>query len=171
MLGVVPYFRVNDGLLRESTGKVEDEPFTALMTRSIVLLREKPVRPRITDSRIAIFPTAKIFFGPGAQRSETVYFANRWNLEPSDTAAYIRGETVDPVRPIVFYIDDAFPEKWRPYIKEGVEQWSEVFEEIGFRNAVVAEDFPDDDPEFDPDNIKYSCVRYAPIGIQNAMGP
>lgn len=150
---------------------VEDEPFTALMTRSIVLLREKPVRPRITDSRIAIFPTAKIFFGPGAQRSETVYFANRWNLEPSDIAAYIRGETVDPVRPIVFYIDDAFPEKWRPYIKEGVEQWSEVFEEIGFRNAVVAEDFPDDDPEFDPDNIKYSCVRYAPIGIQNAMGP
>lgn len=150
---------------------LEDEPFTAMMTRSIVLLREKPVRPRITDSRIAIFPTAKICFGPEARRSRVVYFANRWNLEPSDPEAYARGETVDPVKRIVFYIDDAFPEKWRPYIREGVAQWSEVFEEIGFRNAVVAEDFPEDDPEFDPDNIKYSCVRYAPIGIQNAMGP
>ena len=157
------------------TGKkapvLENEPLTAVMTRSIVLLREKPVKPRITDSRIAIFPTAKYFFDPDAQRSSIVYLANRWHLEPSDPEAFAAGELVDPVRRITFYIDDTFPEKWKPYIKEGVHQWSEVFEEIGYRNAVVAADFPDDDPEFDPDNIKYSCIRYAPIGIQNAMGP
>lgn len=150
---------------------LENEPLTAVMTRSIVLLRDTPVKPRITDSRIAVFPTSKYFFDPDAQKSSVVYLANRWNLEPSDPAAYAAGKVVEPVRKIIFYIDKAFPEKWKPYIKEGVDQWSEVFEEIGYKNAVIAVDFPDDDPEFDPDNIKYSCIRYAPIGIENAMGP
>ena len=97
-----------------------------------------------------IFPTAKYFFDPDAQRSSIVYLANRWHLEPSDPEAFAAGELVDPVRRITFYIDDTFPEKWKPYIKEGVHQWSEVFEEIGYRNAVVAADFPDDDPEKPP---------------------
>lgn len=70
-----------------------------------------------------------------------------------------------------FYIDNNFPEKWRKYIKEGVNQWNELFSEIGFKNAIKAVDFPENDPEFDPDNIKYSCIRYAPIAIENAMVP
>jgi len=151
--------------------KIEDAPLTAVMTRSIVLLDDKPARPRLTDSRVAVFPTQKLFFDPDRQRSRHIYFANRWRLEPSDTAAYSAGETVEPVKPVVFYVDDAFPAKWKPYIMEGISQWSEAFEEIGFKNAVIAKEFPKDDPEFDPDNIKYSCVRYVPIDIQNAMGP
>lgn len=151
--------------------KLEDVPFTAVMTRSIVLLDEKPARPRITDSRIAVFPTQKLLFDPDAQGSRRIYYANRWRLEPSDPEAYKAGMTVEPVRPITFYVDDAFPDKWKPYIMEGIVQWNEVFEEIGFRNAVRASLFPADDHEFDPDNIKYSCVRYAPIDIENAMGP
>ena len=70
-----------------------------------------------------------------------------------------------------FYIDNTFPEKWKPYLREGVTQWNELFEQIGFKDVVAAKDFPTDDPEFDPDNIKYSCVRYAPSSIENAMGP
>lgn len=89
-----------------------------------------------------------------------------------DTSAYLRGETVDVIKPVVFYVDNTFPERWRPYIKEAVNMWSQVFEEeCRLRGAVVAKDFPMDDPEFDPDNIKYNCIRYAPISIKNAMGP
>jgi hypothetical protein len=150
---------------------IKDIPFTAEMTRSIVLLPEKPARPRLADSRVSVFPTFKLLFDPEGQSSKYIQYSHRWRLEPSDTAAFKRGELVDPIKPVTFYIDDAFPEKWKPYIHEGVNQWSEVFEEIGFKNAVVAKDFPTDDPEFDPDNIKYSCVRYAPVQIANAMGP
>ncbi|MCM1503212.1 MAG: zinc-dependent metalloprotease [Bacteroidales bacterium] len=149
----------------------ENVPFTALMTRSIILLDEKPYKPRPVDSRIGIFPTGKILFSEKAQQSEIVYFANRWRIEPSDTAAYRAGNKVDPVKPIVFYIDPAFPEDWKPAIFEAVNQWKEPFEKIGFTNAIEAREYPADDPEFDPDNIRYSCIRYAPIGIENAMGP
>lgn len=149
----------------------KDIPFTAEMTMSTVLLPEQPARPRISDSRVSVFPTKKILFDTGARSSRSIQYANRWRLEPSDTSAFLRGELVEPVKPIVFYIDNEFSERWKPYIKEGVAQWNEVFEEIGFKNAVQVVDFPEDDPEFDPDNLKYSCVRYAPLQMENAMGP
>ena len=150
---------------------LRDVPVTVSATRSILLLDSLPARPRLTDSRIAIFPTGKMLYSPTTQGARPVWYAHRWHLEPSDPEAYRRGEVVDPVKPIVFYIDRNFPRTWLPYIFEGVNQWSELFEEIGFRNAVQARLFPEDDPEFDPDNLKYSCVRYAPVTIQNAMGP
>ncbi|MCQ2163252.1 MAG: zinc-dependent metalloprotease [Bacteroidales bacterium] len=150
---------------------LEDEPYSAVVTRSILLLDEKPYKTRPTDSRIAIFPTGKILFSEKEQKSEVVYFANRWRLEPSDTAAYRAGKLVDPIKPIVFYIDPAFPKEWQPAIYEAVNQWQEPFEKIGFSNAICAKPFPEDDPEFDPDNLKYSCIRYAPVTIENAMGP
>lgn len=150
---------------------VKDEPFTAVVSRSIVLLSDTPARPRSADYRVAVFPTGKYMFGEKEQSSKLIYYANRWNLVPKDVDAFRSGKLSEPVKPIIFYIDSNFPEKWKPFIKEGVEQWNELFEEIGFKNAIKAVDFPKDDPEFDPDNIKYSCVRYAPIGIQNAMGP
>lgn len=149
----------------------KDVPFTAILTRSIVLLKDKPYRPRYGDYRMAIFPTQKLVLDEEDQGIRSTYFSNRWNLEPSDKEAYTRGEKVTPVKPIVFYIDDTFPDKWKKYIKEGVEQWNEIFEQVGFKNAIMAKDFPKNDSIFDPDNLMYSCIRYAPIGISNAMGP
>lgn len=148
-----------------------DVPFTAVMTRSLVLLPEEPYEPRFVDSRMSVFPTGKILFSEREQQARLLCYANRWRLEPSDAEAYRRGERVKPRKPIVFYIDPDFPESWRQPIFEAVRQWNEPFERIGFEGAVEAREYPKDDPEFDPDNIKYSCIRYAPIGISNAMGP
>lgn len=172
-ISVISTLSYNYTLTDQRTSKtvVKDEPFTAIVTRSIVLLPEMPVRPRYADYRVAVFNTGKYFFGEKEQSSKVKYYANRWNLEPKDKEAFKKGMLSEPIKPIVFYIDDNFPSKWRSSIKEGVEQWNEMFEKIGFKNAIKALDFPKDDPEFDPDNIKYSCIRYAPIGIQNAMGP
>lgn len=151
---------------------VKERPFTAEMTRSIMLLKEKPYRPRMADYRIGYFFTEREQLNPSPATSKPIYFTNRWDLQPKDSAAYMRGETVDVVKPIVFYVDNTFPEKWRPYIKEAVNMWAQVFEEeCRLRGAVVAKDFPTNDLEFDPDNIKYNCIRYAPISIKNAMGP
>ena len=150
---------------------VDDKPFTAVMTRTLVLLDETPYRPRLTDSRMSVFPTGKYLYSDREQRVRAVYLANRWRLEPSDMEAWKRGEQVAPIKPIVFYVDPDFPEAWKPAIYEGVTQWNELFAKIGFKDAVRALPYPEDDPEFDPDNIKYSCLRYAPIPIANAMGP
>lgn len=148
----------------------KDKPTTAKMTRTFLLLPEKPMRPRIADSRIGVFFAGVEHFS-NEDQVKALYYANRWNLQPSDTAAYRRGELVEPVKPIVFYVDNAFPAAWEPAIKQGIEDWNMAFEKIGFKNAVRALDFPTDDPEFDPDNLKYSCVRYAPTWVANAMGP
>ena len=150
---------------------LRDVPVTITATRSILLLDSLPASPRITDSRIAVFPTGKMLYSPTTQGARPIWYANRWRLEPSDMEAWKRGEQVAPIKPIVFYVDPDFPEAWKPAIYEGVTQWNELFAKIGFKDAVRALPYPEDDPEFDPDNIKYSCLRYAPIPIANAMGP
>lgn len=147
------------------------EPFTAVMTRTFLLLPEEPMRPRLADPRINIFWQGYSEFSNEENGMKPLYYANRWRLEPKDEAAYRRGELVEPKKPIVFYIDNAFPEMWKPYMKYAVEVWQKAFENIGFKNAIIAKDFPTDDPEFDPDNLKYSCIRYSPSSVANAMGP
>lgn len=150
---------------------VKDMPFSAVMNRSIVLLPEQPMRVRYADPRIGIFEHAIQEFASEGTGYRERHITHRWNLEPSDSAAYLRGELVEPKKPIVFYIDDAFPLSWNKYIHQGVEVWQKAFEKIGFKNAIVAKDFPKNDPNFDPENIKYSCIRYAPSDVANAMGP
>lgn len=163
----------NYTLTNPVTGKkiVDKKNITAELNRSILLLPEEIYHPRTADPRIGYFFTRRNRYGSLVSTSDPVWYVNRWRLEPSDTAAYRAGQLVEPVKPITFYIDSDFPQWWKPYIKSAVEQWNEVFEEIGFKNAIRALDFPEDDPDFDPENIKYSCIRYAPIGVQNAMGP
>ena len=149
---------------------LNNEPFLSVLTRSILLLPEKPLRYRYADSRINVF-TGEISKLSSTKGFEKEYITLRWRLEPSDEEAYRRGELVEPKKPIVFYIDNNFPETWKPIIKKAVEVWQKPFEKIGFKNAIVAKDFPLDDPTFDPDNLKYSCIRYAPSQFPNAMGP
>lgn len=147
------------------------EPFTVGVTRTILLLPEKKMRPRIADSRVGIFLSGRTDLEADVDAISRYSVLKRWDLQPSDSAAWARGELVEPVKPIVFYLDDAFPSLWREPARKGALRWNKAFEAIGFKNAVQVLDFPSDDPEFDPDNLKYSCIRYVPSSIANAMGP
>jgi hypothetical protein len=149
----------------------EELPFTALVTRSFLLLPEEKMRPRISDSRVGVFNHGKHRVSVAADQIVNYSIAHRWRLEPKDLDAYRRGLLSEPIAPIVFYVDDAFPESWKAPVREAIERWNPAFEKIGFKNAIVARDFPADDPAFDPDNLKYSCVRYLPTATANAMGP
>ncbi|MBQ9462246.1 MAG: zinc-dependent metalloprotease [Bacteroidales bacterium] len=149
----------------------KETPLTVETVASFLLLPEEIYHPRIADSRINFFFTRRSMVEDLNSTTDDVWFVNRWRLEPSDTLAYRRGEAVEPVKPITFWIDNNFPEWWKPYVFDAVLQWNEVFETIGFKNAVRALPFPEDDPDFDPDNIRYNCIRYAPAAVQNAMGP
>ena len=138
--------------------------------KSILLLPEEKMKPRILDPRIGVFPTGKRNISP-KEGAQYYAFANRWRLEPKDWEAWERGELVEPVKPIVYYLDPTFPENWKPAIRQGVLDWNAAFEAIGFKNAIQVKDFPTNDTTFDPDNLKYSCIRYVPSGVANAMGP
>lgn len=150
-----------------------DNICTVTMHRSLVLLPEQPMRPRIYDRRVGFFSSTKNIYTSDKDRIDRTQYIHRWRLEPKDEdrEAYFRGELVEPKQPIVFYVDSAFPEKWRDIVKQGVEDWNTAFEAAGFKNAIVARDYPNDDPDFDPDDMRYSCVKYAVTDIANAMGP
>lgn len=149
------------------------ESLTLEMNHSMVLLPEKPMMPRMEDERVGYFSIEQTDYGIDAQRAVKRRYITRWRLEPSDSQSFLRGELVEPVKPIVFYVDPATPMKWRPYIKQGVEDWQEAFEEAGFKNAILAKDppSPQQDPEFSPEDVRYSVIRYFPSEIMNAYGP
>lgn len=151
-----------------STGTISVE-----MNQSMVLLPDQLMTPRPCDARVGYFNVETIDYGADAQRAEEKCFITKWRLEPSDPEAFARGELVEPVRPIVYYIDPATPMKWRPYIKQGVDDWSAAFEAAGFRNAIMGKDPPsaEEDPEFSPEDVRYSVIRYFPSDIENAYGP
>lgn len=140
------------------------------MHHSMLILPEDPMEPRLCDERVGFFSTRQIDYGLDEQKAQETCYVTRWRLEPSDPAAFARGELVDPVQPIVYYIDPATPEKWVPYLKQGVEDWQVAFEEAGFSNAIVARDAPDD-PDWSPEDARYSVIRYLASDVQNASGP
>lgn len=143
------------------------------MNHSMLELPSNPMEPRLCDPRVGFFSVNQTDFGLDTQKATARCFVTRWRLEPSDPAAFARGELVDPVKPIVYYIDPATPEKWRPYLKQGVDDWQVAFEAAGFSNAIYAVDAPtpEEDPEWSPEDARYSVIRYLASDIQNASGP
>jgi len=143
------------------------------MRQSIVLLPKQPMRPRYADQRIGFGRIERVNYGLDEQKAATQAFIRRWRLEPKDPAAYARGELVEPVKPIVYYLDPATPAKWRPYVRAGIEDWQKPFETAGFKRAIVAMDppTPEQDPDWDPEDIRYSVVRWAASLVRNAVGP
>lgn len=143
------------------------------MSQSLVLLPKEPMRPRYADARVGFFSVNRVNYGLDEQKAATQSFIRRWRLEPRDPAAYARGELVEPVKPIVYYLDPATPAKWRPYVRRGIEDWQKPFEKAGFKNAILARDPPSkaEDPEWDPEDIRYSVVRWAASLVRNAVGP
>ncbi|GHA57924.1 glutaminyl-tRNA synthetase [Pontibacter akesuensis] len=151
-----------------STGTISLE-----LNHSMVLLPRTPMAARKFDQRVGFFTINQTDFGTDEQRAAKREYIVRWRLEPKDEAAYARGELVEPKKQIVYYIDPATPMKWRPYLKQGVEDWNKAFEAAGFKNAIVAKDAPtfEEDPEFSTEDARYSVIRYFSSETQNAYGP
>lgn len=143
------------------------------MSQSMYLLPEQPMQPRLHDQRVGWFTVRQIDYGSEALKSDVKTYIRRWRLEPKDPEAYARGELVEPVKPIVYYLDPATPEKWRPYFRQGIEDWQVAFEAAGFKNAIIAKDAPtkEEDSDWSAEDARYSTVRYVATTTRNAMGP
>ncbi len=146
-------------------------PLTYELNTSMVLLPKVPMRPRISDARVGYFAVSYVDFDANPQGVETRSRITRWRLEPKDEAAYKRGELVEPIKPIVIYIDPATPKKWVPYLIQGVNDWQVAFEQAGFKNAIYALEAPTDDPTWSLEDARHSAIVYKPSDIANASGP
>ena len=149
------------------------ETISMQMNQSMILLPEKPMKPRLFDQRVGYFTQKQYDYSSEELKSDQKTYIQRWRLEPKDMAAYKRGELVEPIKPIVYYLDPATPVKLRKHMKKGVENWQKAFEAAGFKNAIICKDAPTaaEDPDFSPEDIRYSVIRYVASTTRNAMGP
>lgn len=143
------------------------------VNQSMILLPEEPVVPRNYDQRVAYFSIAQYDYSSDEHRAARERYITRYNLVPKDKEAYLRGELVEPEEPIIYYLDPATPTKWIPYLIQGINDWQVAFEAAGFKNAIIgkAAPTPEEDPEFTPEDARYSVMRYITNPIQNAQGP
>lgn len=143
------------------------------MNQSFIILPDAPMQPRVYDPRVSYFSIRQTNYSLDEQRAQAQRFITRWRLEPVDMDAWKRGKTVEVKKPIVYYIDPATPEDWAPYIAQGVDDWAKVFESIGLKNAIMSKRAPtkEEDPDWSPEDVRYSVIRYVTTDIQNAMGP
>ena len=143
------------------------------MNQSFIELPKEQWQPRYYDERVGYFSIQQTDYSANEQKAFKKRYITRWRLEPKDWAAYNRGKLVEPIKPIIYYIDPGTPEKWRPYIKQGVNDWQKAFEKAGFKNAIYAKDPPskEEDPNWSPEDVRYSVIRYITTDIQNAQGP
>jgi hypothetical protein len=125
--------------------------------------------PRVFDDRVGYFTQEMFDYSRDEQRAPQVRYIARWRLEKKDPGAALS----DPVKPIVYYVDAATPLKWRAWVKKGIEDWQPAFEAAGFKNAIIAKyaPTPEEDPEFSPEDVRYSVLRWLPSTTENASGP
>ena len=145
------------------------------INNSMILLPKNPMKKRYFDQRVGWFTVSQTDYGIDNQEAKTVKFLQRWRLEvkDEDIEKFKAGELVEPKKPIIYYIDPATPKKWRKYLKQGVEDWQIAFEAAGFKNAIIAKDPPskEEDPDWSPEDVRYSVIRYIASPISNASGP
>ncbi len=143
------------------------------VSQSMIKLPEDKMVPRFQDDRVGYFSLRNINYSSNELKGDQETFIRRWRLVPKDPAAYARGELVEPVKPIVYYLDPATPEKFRKWFKMGIEDWQVAFETAGFKNAIIAKEppSPEEDPDWSPEDARYSTVRYIASMVRNAVGP
>lgn len=158
----------NVGFLETGSSRI---PLTYELNSSMVLLPEVPMKARLFDPRVGYFTVGYTDFDSNPQGIEYKKLITRWRLEPKDEAAYLRGELVEPKKPIIIYINPATPKKWVPYLIQGVNDWQVAFEKAGFKNAIYALEAPTDDPSWSLEDARHSAIVYKPSDIPNASGP
>jgi hypothetical protein len=134
---------------------------------SLVRLPERPMMPRRWDERLGYFSITQVDFGTTEQRSADRSYIARYRLEKKDPNA----ELSEPVKPIIYYVDPATPEQWKPWVRKAILDWQPAFEAAGFKNAIIPMDPPANDPDWSPEDVRHTVIRWLPSTIENAQGP
>jgi len=133
---------------------------------SLSLLPQNSYTPRLADDRVGYFVTALKDFSQQVDEDRFVRYINRWRLEKADPKA----EVSAPKKPIVFWIENTVPFRYRPAIRKGIEAWNEAFETAGFSGAIEVRQQPEK-TDWDPEDVNYNTFRWITAGQSFAMGP
>ncbi|WP_236975308.1 zinc-dependent metalloprotease [Membranihabitans maritimus] len=169
-----PSLGPSKGPARNLNAGVNAGAVTYELNTSMVLLPKKPMKRRFFDQRVGIFSNSYTMYDDDGQKADHQVFTVRWRLEPKskeDAQKQQNGESIEPKKPIVFYIDPATPQKWREYLKKGVEDWQPAFEQAGWKKAILAKDWPENDTTMSLEDARFSVIRYFASNVQNAYGP
>ncbi len=142
---------------------------SVVMHYSMVMLPKEPMMARLFDERVGYFSVGQIDYGRDEQRSPQRRYITRYRLEKKDPNAALS----EPVKPITYWIDPATPTKWVPWVRKAIESWQPAFEAAGFKNGIVAKEAPSaaEDPDWSPEDARYSVIRWLPSTTENAVGP
>jgi hypothetical protein len=164
-IDVVLYYKSGDP--KNAYTLPDPRSFQHVYRYSLTNLPNTGYRSRPADDRVGHFST--VFMDYSSKSTDTRYtrVINRWRLEKEKPNARLS----KPVKPITFWIENTVPDEYRKTIKKGILVWNDAFERIGFKNAIVVKDQPDD-PSWDPEDARYSTVRWFinPMAIY-AQGP
>lgn len=161
-------YKVNHTLMG-AYSMYENVPLTAVVNKMLCVLSEEPMTPRLADSRLGLNTQLKSDFVGAGQEVKNIRYAKRWRIEPSDSAAYRRGELVEPKKQLVFYIDSLLPIKWHSYVKAGAESWNKAFEKVGFKNVICVKEFPKNDTLFNAYSLDCMTIRYSASWMNSAQ--
>lgn len=143
---------------------------TVELHHSMVKLPENPMKPRVFDERVGFFTRDYTDFGDDSDHAvKDVSYITRWRLEKKDPNKKIS----EPVKPIIWYVSREVPAKWQPYVLKGIDAWQPAFESAGFKDAIIGKlaPTPQEDPDWDPEDARYTTIRWLPSAVPNAFGP
>lgn len=169
----IPAFGASSGPATNVPAANAAGAITLELNTSLLLLPKTPMPYRLWDKRVGYFPDEFTVFSDNQQKVDNKQFAVRWRMEPraEDMEKWKRGELVEPKKPILYYIDPATPKQWRKYLILGVNDWQKAFEKAGFRNAIMAKEWPENDTTMSMEDARYSVIRYFASNVENAYGP
>ncbi|HEX8209124.1 MAG TPA: zinc-dependent metalloprotease [Longimicrobium sp.] len=150
------------------TGGAPTPAVSVLAHWSIVRLPDIPMVPRRFDERVGFFSIRQIDFGTTEHRSAQRRYITRYRLECSERRV---GDLCYPKKPIVYYVDPATPEQWKPFVRAGIIEWQQAFEAAGFKDGIVPGEVPANDPDWSPEDIRHTVIRWLPSTTENAVGP
>ncbi|WP_423185949.1 zinc-dependent metalloprotease [Alishewanella sp. d11] len=121
---------------------------------SFIALPENNFQPRFDDARVGYF-TTQVDDMTSAEWAPFRDLIHRWDLQKKDPNAALS----EPVKPIVWWIENTTPIEWRDTVAAGVLAWNSAFEKAGFKNAIEVRIQPDD-ADWDAGDINYNVLRW-----------
>ena len=165
-LGLLTHFRAQE-LKIPSITLPNTRSLELYLRISLAALPENSYMPRLGDDRIGHFYDMHMDFSTDTHETPYVRYVRRWKLEKTDPDAALS----EPKEPIVFWLENSIPHEYREWIRDGALMWNPAFERIGFKDAIVVKQQPDN-ADWDPADIRYNTIRwFVSYDATFAMGP
>ncbi|HXV74785.1 MAG TPA: zinc-dependent metalloprotease [Candidatus Polarisedimenticolaceae bacterium] len=134
---------------------------------SLSELPQTSFEPRLADDRVGHFLTMHQDYTSLLEETPYVRYVNRWHLEKAEP----KFDRSKPRQPIVYWLENTIPVEYRAAVEQGVLVWNDAFEKVGFKDAIVVKQMPDD-ADWDPADVRYNVVRWiVQPGGGYAVGP